>query len=592
MMSTKRPRIRHRHTLFLAVVLLHACGAGGAVVSSDASVRHQKMAGWGTSIIWWSTDVPYYDQAWRAAYRDLGLNMLRIDMKKDVLVDPGGDLRVPVHLGPDLQANIDKMDFANFKTQVFGDLANWLQQDALEPRRVKIVGSVWSPPHWMKGPTGWDQAHVLDPGVRKPTPWLSDNQIGDSIGGRLLQTESNREQFARFLAAWVEGFEQHHGVPLHAISIQNEVSYENPFDSATYLVGLNRATDQYWQYANALKTVKDEFERQNITTNIKGPHMAHIGPRPSFPWALTQQMGFIAAVKGHTDDTLIDFIDYYNSNDYQGTDEDAVKMLAAYYRGMDQIAGAWPTWTVAPGIEQDRKPVWISESAGSSGQWLDGGGGTPGTGAITVALKMFNAIVHGQASAYLYWQMTETNGDADETTQTLLASSAAATPLDSKKYASFKHFSRYVRPGAQRIETSFENGLASIGGASEYDTINSLNVAGFVHEQDQTLTYVLLNLTGADESVTIEIEPALAVARLHAFATSQTQSFAPLNDLLVQNDQVSLNVPSYSLITLWGQTAPIPEPGVLFAVVLMVAVVAQRRARHEREWSNSKLNHE
>ena len=139
----------------------------------------------------------------RRAYRDLGLNILRININKEVLVDASGDMAVPVPLGADSKSNIARMNFGNRKTRVYGEMAAWLRRNALEPDRVKITGAVWSPPHWMKGPTGMRQHHVTRPTVKKPTPWLSEGKSGDSIGGRLLQTPDTRQQLARYLAAWL-----------------------------------------------------------------------------------------------------------------------------------------------------------------------------------------------------------------------------------------------------------------------------------------------------------------------------------------------------------------------------------------------------
>ncbi|MGB8221833.1 MAG: hypothetical protein WCF10_04560, partial [Polyangiales bacterium] len=292
-------------------------------VTVDVTKRYQTIEGWGTSMIFWSvSDTPYQDPAWRRAYRDLGLNILRVNINKEVLVDASGDMAVPVPLGLDLKANIAKMNFANPQTKVYGEMAVWLRENALEPDRVKISGSVWSPPHWMKGPTGTLQYHIADPSVKKPTPWLSEGKTGDSIGGRLLQTTENRQQLGRYLAAWVKGFEQHYGVPVYAMSIQNEVSFENPFDSATYEKGPDGKGEQWWQYAAALEAVKMEFGLQKIKTRVMGPHMAQVGETPSNPWGLWQQMSYIEAIRAHPDPALLGFLYAYNSNGYMGTSED------------------------------------------------------------------------------------------------------------------------------------------------------------------------------------------------------------------------------------------------------------------------------
>ncbi len=98
-------------------------------VTVDVTSRNQTIEGWGTSMIFWSLSLtPYQDPAWRLAYRDLGLNILRVNINKEVLVDASGDLAVPVRLGPNPEENIAKMNFANSKTAVYGEMAVWLRQ--------------------------------------------------------------------------------------------------------------------------------------------------------------------------------------------------------------------------------------------------------------------------------------------------------------------------------------------------------------------------------------------------------------------------------------------------------------------------------
>jgi len=552
--------IRAAALLFtVATMMALACSRGEQPlqVTVDVTSRNQTIEGWGTSMMFWSLSLtPYQDPAWRLSDRDLGLNILRVNINKEVLVDASGDLAVPVRLGPNPEENIAKMNFANSKTAVYGEMAVWLRQNALEPDRVKISGSVWSPPHWMKGPTGMRQYHVTRPSVKKPTPWLSEGTSGDSIGGRLLQTADNRKQFGRYFAAWLRGFGRHYGVPIYAASIQNEVSFENPFDSATYSSGPDGKDQQWWQYAEALKAVKDELTRQQIRTKIMGPHMSQVGEKPSNPWGLWHQMSYIDAVKAHADPALFGFLSSYNSNGYMGASEDAVKMWAAYYRGKAAVPADWARWTQAPGVERDGKPIWVSEVGGAQGYWLAEEGGPIGDGAITVAQKMHNALVHGNASAYLYWQMSDVSDEENE--HTLLGKKHVADPSGSKKYSAFKHFSRYVRPGAVRVGATFANGKSSIGGRSVYDTYNSLNVSAYLHETDHTLTVVLVNMRGSDQPVSIKLPGALPVTSLQVHLTSRSASFARQKDLAVADSKVSLTAPAHTVLTLHGKTAGPP----------------------------------
>ena len=129
------------HRSLLYSWLLLAVTAHAATVTVDESTTHQTMEGWGACMITWSLgSTPYWNPTWRADYRDAGCNIVRMDMKKSVLVDASGDMRVPVPLSSNLQANIAKMSFTPSEVSVYGQMAQWLAQNALETNRVKIVG--------------------------------------------------------------------------------------------------------------------------------------------------------------------------------------------------------------------------------------------------------------------------------------------------------------------------------------------------------------------------------------------------------------------------------------------------------------------
>ena len=332
-------------------------------------------------------------------------------------------------------------------------------------------------------------------------------------------------------------------------------------------------TGQYSQYADALKAVKDEWAAEGLTVRIMGPHVDSIVRTGGVtnPSRLNHQMEFIKAVKNHADPALIDFVDVYNSNGYLDPfydQEDAAKTWAAYWNGKAAVPGNWPAAFELPGVKDDGKPVYMSETGEAAAAWLNGSGGTPGDGAITVAQRIFTAVVHGNVSTYVYWRLADAS--TTEGREELVGSSKLADPETSKKYSAFKHFSRYVRPGAQRVGATFDsNGFASVGGASEYDTYNSLSVAAFLHQEDATLTYVLINMLPSTESVIIKLPVGLTVSQFDRYDTDQSVSFQNSGSLAVANDQVSLSMTGYSVTTLTGAVIPsVPLAPILLGTSL------------------------
>jgi O-glycosyl hydrolase len=473
---------------------------------------------------------------------------LRFWVSKEVLVASPTDFNTPVPLVDDLWTNVAAMDF---NTESFNaGMALWLADNALEPDKVKLVGSVLSPPHWMKGPTGASQYFVTDPSVSHPTPWLSSGTYGASIGGRLLQDPNNLQQFARYIAAWVKGWEAQYGIPLYGITLQNELAFENPFDSCTYYSDENGNGGQYWQYANALNAVKDEFEDLEalygpgfMNVKIMGPQHASLQTSPSNPWSLDWQTQFIKAVEDHADPTLIDFMEIL-ANNYGAGSSYVAKMHRAYWEGKASMpTEPFPGSLYAPGFASMGKENWNVESGGQNGDF---------SGSLALAQDIHDKVVWGGLSAFIHWQFC--NSGTAVTEHDLLYKGQLSNPTSSKKFCAAKHFFRPIRPGAERIAAVFdENGGPSYGNPTDLMRSDlSLNVSAYVHDEDRTITIVLVNRKSTTYPVTANVPSLYGIDTYSVHRTSATENFKRLTDVKVSAGQLSLTVPGESIVTLHG----------------------------------------
>jgi len=563
-------------------------------VTAQLDSPQQRIEGWGTTV-----GGNHQKPEWRAAYRDLGMNILRVSMDKEVLAASRTDWATPVELTDDLNTNLqlmgidgpqnldpDRLDIGFNRVDPKGATAQWLANNALEPDRVKISGSPWTPPHWMKGPTGFEQDFV---GVtaEHPTPFYSDEVVpwrvnnpratGASVGGR-LKTEDpwTIDQYGKYMASWVAGWNQRYpDAPLDIISLQNESTFENPFDSMTFSIDENGNQD-FSQYAKGLKAVKDAWEQFGLDTPIMGPHHANFQSNPSSPWSMWRQLMMIREVKNHPDSELIDFLDFYNANFYNSTSEGNIKNVAAFWEGADEVPANWnqdflaATGQIArDGVEGDGKGIWFSETGD--------GAGTAWSSNIETAAKIHSALVHGQASAYVYWQFSDGGNNLSQHVLVTDEQLENLNPLASKKYAAFKQYSRYIRPGAVRLEAGFDtaNGAPAIGGNSEFDLENSLNVAAFLHEEDARLTFVLLNMKDSAEQVTLAIPEGLEVPIMELFRTSETESFTELGIFEFVDGELLYTAPAQSVSTFTGIV--IPEPTGLAMIGLGGLALLRRR---------------
>ncbi|HLK96265.1 MAG TPA: PA14 domain-containing protein, partial [Hymenobacter sp.] len=187
-----------------------------------------------------------------------------------------------------------------------------------------------------------------------------------------------------------------------------------------------------------------------------------------------------------------------------------------------------------PGFRSYNKKSWMTETSGEKAPWLFPTSGFPNDGGFSIALKMHQALTTGQQSAWVYWQMGDGEGAVNESSLTSEASKA-----NSPKYAAFKHYARYIRPNAVRLEST-------VSGAS------NVSVSSYLHEANQSLTVVLINSNTSAQTVTVNVPST-------SFTLTSFQAFISANNNLWQSStlpinagRVSITLPAYGVATLYG----------------------------------------
>lgn len=482
-------------------------------ITIDAATQFQTIDGFGTSLSW-STNTPYSQDAWRNMYfQDLGSSMLRFDMRHNALKGPDGDWETPVTLGTDLAANIAQFDFNTLGVGQAGLVAQAGQSKKIDD--LKIIGSIWSPPHWMKGPElnpfngNYVDADPNTPGIQYVYPSFNGS---DSSGGSLIDTPENLEQFGRFVASFVAGFEQQYGVEIEAISIQNEMTLHTGYSSCVYTPAL---------FVKAIKAVNDAFTMWGIDTKIQGPEHISIG-HVNEPWQIWQQRLFIDAIKA--DSVAFNALDTYLTHNYAAggaSNPRSPEMWDQLWNG--RPAPNNPTW---PALKDDGKPLWMTETGGEDPNW---------TGAMLMASGLQEALTFGNVSAWLYWQTSE------GTSYPHRYSLTGGTDTTADKYVAAKHFYRYVRPGAVRISAT-PNDPADV------------EVSAFLHDEQQTLTTVLINRSDTSQVVNLNLDN-IHVATFDVYRQSTAGgkwvdkgSISPVSGLR------TITLPANSIVTLQGST--------------------------------------
>jgi len=272
-------------------------------VHIDASTREQVVDGFGTCLVGTEGQQAW----WRALYfDDLGASLLRFDLVPRFVSPysdrgydspgPHGDPPLPgpegnnvrsyrnasdylrpfaghsapiAVMGPDIDRNAQYFDFDDDVPRTAGLLAQIGQQKRAALGDFKLVGSLWSPAPWLKLRSG---ERIEGRSGRYPkdgTPWPFI-WAGNFAGGVLDVSGAPRAEFddsslggsgptsaltqlARGVAAYLHGFQRKYGVRLYAISIQNELGFEQYYNSCRY--------PQASAYIAALRAVRGELDK-------------------------------------------------------------------------------------------------------------------------------------------------------------------------------------------------------------------------------------------------------------------------------------------------------------------------------------------
>jgi O-glycosyl hydrolase len=524
------------------VALAGAQPLWAATVTVNVGTKYQTVAGFGTCTssgdpVWnpanWSTTTT--NNLGYIYAKDLGLTILRMYIEPNTLLSPTvPSLSTVVTFTGNAATDAAKINLDQSRTRYQDEAASWLRDNALEPTAFKLIGSVWSPPHWMKEATG---STVTDyAGQTQATPFIG-NYGNDTIGGQINLSQTT--QFAYFCSAYIQAIKNRTGQDMYGFSIQNESTFENPFNSCTYL-----ANGDFSRYAPTLAAVRNDFNRYGWGTQLMGPHVAGLGDTPGNPYALWQQNRFIQSIKSYADTTVINSLPIYTHHDYVLNPIKGAVMQKAHLDGKASVPGeAWASWVSnadVPGVRADGKQHWMSEVSGEANS-LDG--------ALILAQRLHDHFVWGSGNAYIYWQLAD--GGANATESTLIGSNNLSNPTGSKKYSAFKHFTRYIRPGATRVQTS----PSAFGGTNEMDTSNSVDVSAFHHPTNKTLTIVVVNRKSTQQSLTLNLTGTSIVNnRFNVWRTSSSQSFASLAAAGVTNNQVSMKLPAKCVTTFVAST--------------------------------------
>ena len=317
------------------------------------------------------------------------------------------------------------------------------------------------------------------------TPWSPPQYLKTNrapIKGGHLRADMT-EEFAEFLAAYIILAKKNYDIDINWMSIQNELLFAQFFRSCVY---------QPYILREAVRSVNRKFEKEGISTKILIP----------------EDMMFIDRMLQYIKPTMND----PETKDFNGH-------FSTHRKAEKEELRQWVTET-----KQYNRQNWMTETSGHIANWQ---------GALKMAADIHDYLVNGNFSAWVYWQLSGGSEDnIEHSGKYNLLVAGNPTP----KYYAAKHFYRYVRPGAIRLETESPD--------------DSLLVSAFRHDVDGTLTIVMINQNEDDVAVEIAFEGENVPEEYNVYQSTEQENWME-KEMFNRNEAVI--VPAKGMITLLGE---------------------------------------
>jgi O-glycosyl hydrolase len=459
--------------MLIATIFFPSITASATDVVVEGAKCYQTIEGFGTCLIAWTGRFRelYRTEDFQKIYVEgVGCNMLRVNMWGPTFEKPTEDFRQVRCEDFDMEAN-------GGRPQIFVDFGRGILK--LNPD-IKIIGTVWSPPSWMK--------------INKS---ITDKKSGAIRAGD-YKGFTNRvdPKYFRHFCKWMVEYVKLHdklGVPFYAVSPGNEVQFTQSFESCVW---------DGRDYANIIIMLREMLNAEGYG------HVKTFGPETMTSHLYEGGTGsYVKAIKDNPSASAA--LNVFATHGY----EDGVKaeMSATSSRMF---------WDL---IKDTGKPFWITEGGTGGHDWPE-----PIQKGIGNALH--NALVAGNCSAFVPWQITENR----KSTHGIMLMSDYTL----KTYTAM-HYSRFIRPGAVRIDAQPGFGDVQVG--------------AFLHKESGELTIVAINPTDKEHALNITLKNLEGLASLKVYRTSASEKLKEAGEVPVNDNKAAFRMTPQSIVTFSGK---------------------------------------
>ena len=375
----------------------------------------------------------------------------------------------------------------------------WFTQQAMQYVTPIVYADAWSAPAYMK------TNNALFPG----------GYLCGAVGAPTCASGDWRQHYANYLTQYAK-FYKDAGITLKYIGIGNEPEF-----SPTTYTGMNWDSTSVVGGRGTLTTAMP----QNIDfiKNYLGPTLATAG--------LTTKVSCCEATSW--DNAAI----YTNGLLADST--------AANYVGLITGHGYWgsPNGLITAPISAGSKHVWESETSDFNtftSAWDDGSTGS----GLVWADNLYNSLTKAQVNGYLYWWFAIRNASNSDNEDLIHLYDTTYTVT--KRLWAFANYSRFIRPGATRIDATSGNTNLHITAAKN---------------TDGSYAIVVLNTATTDETTSFDLSGGNYAKTVTPYLTNATNDTSQQPAISTVGTGFSAVIPARSLVTyqiLDGGPTPTP----------------------------------
>ena len=456
------------------------------VIPIDANTTYQKIDGFGffggIGGIWTSEKAgDFYNDAWL----DMVIDDMGLTIWRDELYPHYPDPRV--NTNPE---RTDKQDcWWDKKKPIVQAIYNKAKASGVD---LKVILTVWSPPAELKcyqetkgewhSPTG-----IID--ESKPNPGLTKK-------GGALKPSAYRE-YAEWLVDGIRMYKKA-GIPVYAISPQNEPNFYEPYNSCQY-------TEQ--MYTDMLKAITPVIKAEFPDIKIFG--CEHMAQHEANGWSTYHRTIM-------QDPIALNDLDIWAYHGYT----DGVNAS-----GASNTPQIWDN--IHTMLQDTGKPVWMTEFSDGGAKYFS----EDIDGALNLAHAIYSALYHGHVSAWVWWQ------GSNRLAEGIDGYTLTADTLTGYKYAASKHYYRFIRPGAKMIKA--------------VSPANELFVSAY-RNTDGQIAIVLINIS--DQPVSLKLDNAtLPSGEYSVYRTSSKELCQKVETLNIKN---RIHIMGKCIYTLTSGDAP------------------------------------